>query len=285
MANHPNILILGASSLIAPWLVKRLTQNGFGGQCYSRTNIGYNPGNSFTWQEFDTNKTDRFRPQPQSIIISLLPLSLLPSLLPQIQDCRHLIAFSTTSIFSKQDSPASSERKLIQKIMSAEEQVIEFCNKNQTPWTLLRPTLIYDGQSDKNVTAIANFIKRWHILPIIHPADGLRQPVHADDLAIAVTTAVNNPNSFKHAFNLGGGEILSYREMVLRIFEATKQSPRIISLPSGLFKLICRYSKEGSAPQNRSAMFMRMNQDLVFDWSEARDTLSYSPRSFQPQFR
>jgi hypothetical protein len=285
MTTRPNILILGAGSLIAPWLVKRLSQKGFSGQCYSRSQINFELGDNFTWYPLEACLPEGFHPQPLSVVISLLPLWLLPSLLPQLQDCHQLIALSTTSIFSKVDSPDPAERRVIQQILEAEAQIINHCKQHQTPWTILRPTMIYDGRFDANVTAIANFINKWHILPLAKPANGLRQPVHADDLAAVVATAINNPASFQRAFNLGGGETLSYLEMVKKIFDVVGKRPRIIKVPTGILRAICRFSRQDSAVQSRVAMFTRMNQDLEYDWSEAHDTLNYSPRSFNPRFR
>ena len=79
------------------------------------------------------------------------------------------------------------------------------------PWTVLRPALIYGLGLDRNVTAAARFIRRWHCFPLGGPGKGLRQPVHADDLAAAALAALDLPAAEGQSFNLGGGETLSYR--------------------------------------------------------------------------
>jgi len=276
------MIILGASSLIAPWLMKRLCQIGLSGQCYSRKQICFDPTDAFTWKELDISLPMDFC--PKSIVISLLPLWLLPPLLSQLQGCQHLIAFSTTSIFSKSDSPNPEERQLIQRIKAAEKTIIQASTFKEIPWTILRPTLIYDGQYDQNVTAIAKFIHRWHILPLASPANGLRQPVHADDIASAVVATIKNPSSYNRSFNLGGGEILTYRQMVQRISQAMEKPSRIIPLPLKTILAICWVLQRVTTDGPNAAMFIRMNQDLVYDFTNARQALSYTPRPFQPDF-
>lgn len=276
-----NIIILGAGSLIAPWLVTQLRQKGIGGQCYSRRKIHLDKIDTFSWERLDITQPAKFR--PESIVISLLPLWLMPPLLPQLEDCQHLIVFSTTSIFSKCDSPNPEERELIKKIKAAEKKVIQTSTVKKIPWTILRPTLIYDGQYDQNITAIAKFIQRWRVLPVASPAKGLRQPVHADDIAAAVVAAIKNPSSYNHSFNLAGGEILTYHQMVQRIFCAMGKPSRILPIPLKIILAICKTIRF-ITPGPNAAMFIRMNQDLVYDFSDARQALNFTPRHFQPDF-
>ena len=277
------IIVLGASSLIAPWLLKRLTQKGMSGHFYSRKKINVDQADNFTWKALDITLPTNF--SPDSILINLLPLWLLPPLLPQLQNCQHLIAFSTTSVYGKNDSPNLTEQKLIKTIKEAEKKVIRISAEQRIPWTILRPTMIYDGHSDQNITAMAKFIQKWRILPVANPATGLRQPVHADDLATAVVAAVENPSSFNRSFNLGGGEILSYHQMAQRIFQAMGKPPRIIPLPLKLILTTCNLVNLITTKGPNAAMFMRMNQDLIYDFTNAVKALNYNPRPFLPDFQ
>lgn len=285
MSPKLNILILGATSLIAPWMVKRLARTGLSGQCYSRAQISFDGYENFIWKVLDITFPTAFSPQSQSIVISLLPLWLLSPLLPQLQGCQQLIAFSTTSIFGKSDSPNPEEQKLIKAVKAAEDEIIQVLAKQGIPWTILRPTLIYDGHNDHNITAMARFIQKWRILPVAGPANGLRQPVHADDLAAAVIAAIENPLSYNRCFNLGGGEILTYRQMARKVFQAMGKCPIILPLPPKLIYIICGLLKRVAKDGPNAAMFMRMNQDLIYDFTDAQQALNYTPRLFRPDFQ
>ncbi|OAD19781.1 NAD-dependent epimerase/dehydratase [Candidatus Thiomargarita nelsonii] len=143
-------------------------------------------------------------------------------------------------------------------------------------WTVLRPTLIYGCGIDKNVTFIAQLIRRFGFFPILGRGTGLRQPVHADDLAAACLQACLSPAAVNKAYNLSGGETLTYRDMVEAIFQQLGKKPRIISIPLPVFKILSRIMTRLPV-----AMITRMNQDLCFDHTAAYHDFAYSPRTFR----
>lgn len=287
--NRPEntVEILGPGSLPGPYLLRQLSEAGLSGRQHSRRppRQENTSGNNFPWAALDCLHPGDWSPEPRAAVISLLPLWLLPDLLPRLAQCRHLIAFGSTSLFTKTDSEDPRERALAETLASAEANIVTACREMGVPWTLLRPTLVYDEGRDQNVSAIARFVKRWGTFPIARPGCGLRQPVHAGDLARAALLALDNPKAFNRAFNLSGGETLTYRQMVERIFHALGRPPRILPvpllLPEALFKISRGLRRSPYSP----ALFRRMNQDLCFDSSEAAAALGYAPRPFRPSFQ
>jgi nucleoside-diphosphate-sugar epimerase len=69
-------------------------------------------------------------------------------------------------------------------LAEAEAEVERFCAEPGVAWTILRPTLIYDEGRDGNVSRLAGLIRRFGVLPLSGEGEGLRQPVHAEDLAV-----------------------------------------------------------------------------------------------------
>jgi len=73
--------------------------------------------------------------------------------------------------------------------------------------------------------------------------------------------------------------------MVERIYQGMNRSPAIFPLPPSLLKFAMKCAtlvlKTGYSPE----LFTRMNSDLTFDSSAAREKLSYAPRPFYPQFK
>jgi len=103
--------------------------------------------------------------------------------------------------------------------------------------------------------------------------------VHAQDVAAACVAALDADHLADRAYNLAGGETLTYREMVTRVFAGLGREPILPSLPAWMFRLalIClrvfpRYRRWSMA------MVDRMNQDLVFDHSDAVRDFGYTPR-------
>jgi nucleoside-diphosphate-sugar epimerase len=144
---------------------------------------------------------------------------------------------------------------------------------------VLRPTLIYGLGFDQNVCSIVRFIKGFRFFPIAEEGIGLRQPVHADDLALAVLNLLDKPTSYGKCFNLCGGEQITYRQMVGRIFDALGRKRRIPVIKH-LPLFLDLYSALLRKPDINGEIARRMNNDLIFDDSEARESFAYHPRPF-----
>jgi nucleoside-diphosphate-sugar epimerase len=194
---------------------------------------------------------------------------------------RRLVALSSTSRFSKDDSDDAEERQVARCLRNAEEQVQAWAQRHGVEWVILRPTLIYGFGQDKNIAEIARFIRRFGFFPLFGKANGLRQPIHAADVAGACLAALQASCAANRAYNIAGGEKLTYRDMVARVFTALGRRPRLATVPLWVFRLavtlLCclpRYR------QWSAAMAERMNRDLVFDHSDAERDLGFKPRGF-----
>jgi nucleoside-diphosphate-sugar epimerase len=191
------------------------------------------------------------------------------------------VAVSTTSRYTKKESSSEEERIFVSEIVAGEEALIEWAQANEASWTLLRPTMIYGFGMDKNVCVIANFIHRFHFFTTLGKASGLRQPIHARDVAAACHAALQRDAAANQSYNLSGAEIISYREMVNRIFHVLGKRPRFVQIPLWMFSVAVSIVR--ILPRFRSwssAMAERMNQDMAFDHDAAARDLGFTPQGF-----
>ena len=283
-------VILGAGSQIAPFLSRQLAAAGYAGDMISRhqpapeASPQLAPHPAFPWSAGDLNHAAEWSPPNGAWLFATVPLWLLPDALEHWPRVAGVVAFSSTSAVTKADSPDIAEQQLAQRLQQAEQRVLALCADRAIPCSLLRPTLIYGTGRDRNVSAIAGFIRRFGFFPLASPANGLRQPVHAADLAAAAIACIDNPTANGQAFNLPGGETLSYRDMVRRIFVALGKRPITPALPLPLLKTGLRLAGRVLPCHYSPALFERMNQNLRFDPASATGALGYQPRSFQPEF-
>ena len=130
-------------------------------------------------------------------MLSLSPVWHLPPALGALKarGMRRLVAFSSTSVTAKAASPDAYEgrRMTARSLAEGEARVRAFCAAEGVAWTLLRPTLIYAEGQDQNVSRLASLIRRFGVLPLAGKGEGLRQPVHADDLAQGGLIAAAEP--------------------------------------------------------------------------------------------
>jgi len=279
LVDKPTVGVLGASSFVGRELLRLLDQKGISALAYSRNPSRFStPSVPFC----GISAAQFLASAPIHDWVSLCPIHALAGLLPllELAGVRHLVAVSSTSKFTKIDSADASERRLAESLDSAEKHIRAWGEARGVRVFILRTTMIYDGIHDANVAAIAGFVRRFGWYPVLAPASGLRQPIHARDVAAACISALtwNLPSA---DYNISGGEILTYRRMVERVFESLGLRPRIPSLPSILLR--CGVPFLRLLPRFRHlsfSMFQRMNNDLVFDHSEALRDLDFRPGSF-----
>ena len=277
-------VIVGASGMVGRHLLRRLADRGVAGQCLTRRAVPAShempPG--FSWSVLPADGDVRV--PPDAALFSLAPIAALPPLIARLTGGGRLVALSTASVTYKADSSDPAERAAMETVRRAESEVGRLCRERGIAWTILRPTLIYDPGRDRNVSAIAAVARRFRFVPVVWPASGRRQPIHADDVAQAMVAALDAPGAADAILGLPGGETLSYRNMVRRIFEALGRRPVLLYLPLGPARMVFRAWRMATGADYSPAMLERMNRDLTFDPAPARDILGTTCRPFRPEF-
>jgi nucleoside-diphosphate-sugar epimerase len=274
------VLVLGATSLVGRFLTPRLAARGEVAALSRRPPADGPAG--VRWIEGEVGDPDLAARLPAAkTVFSLMPIWLLPAALPALQagGMRRLVAFSSTSRFTKAASPHAEERAVAQRLAEGEAAAMA----SGAAWTILRPTLIYAEGRDGNVTRLARLIARFGVLPLAGRGEGLRQPVHADDLAVGALAAAASSAAENRAYELPGGETLAYREMAARIFQALGKPPRLVSAPPALWRLGLTLASP-LLPGATAAMGSRMAEDLTFDPAPAQRDFGWAPRPFRPDF-
>jgi len=281
-----NILITGASGQIARFMLPLLVRQGHACLCISRNEHADSKGVHWIRADLHHDMTETLQLEHVDVWIHLaiLPLAIAHMELAASIGVYRFIAFSSTSIYTKQTSDNREEKRTIEELTEAASSIQSLCQQYKIAWTLFRPTMIYGSGMDQNITFIQQVIQRFGFFPVAGVAKGLRQPVHAGDLASACVAVLDQEQSMNKAYNLSGGEILSYQEMVKRIFCAMNRSPRVVRLPVPLYKGVIHLLKRVSGRYAfvHPSMVGRMNMNMVFDHSDATNDFGYKPRQFQP---
>lgn len=279
------LVILGGRSLVAPHLMRQLTEAGLSADVISRRPLDLPPG--FRSLALDLAQVRLWMPPENAIVISLAPIWVLARNLPRLMGVQSIIAVSSTSRFGKADSADPKERLIAENLETAENILHSWCQQSNTNYTILRPTMIYDGVLDSNVTRIARIIQRIRTFPVASPGSGLRQPIHADDVAAAIMGALGNAAVYNKALNIAGADIITYRQMVERIFESLGRKPRPLMLPTGKLEAMFKFGVKLGFLKEKFGfpVFRRMNEDLVFPCEEGLKLLrDFKPRGFKPSF-
>jgi len=276
-----SIGVIGASSLVGQCILAKLSETDTPVYAFSRAQPRLSYKN-ITWLQINPLDTPA-NPTRITHWICVMSIWQLADYFPLLEryGADRIIALSSTSALSKQDSSEAQEVKLAQQLQSGEQALQQWASTHNVAWIILRPTLIYGFGKDKNISEITNFIRRFGFFPLLGTANGLRMPVHANDVANACIDSLKKHNISKRIYNISGAETLPYQEMVTRLFIAIEKKPKFIKIPLVLFKLAL--SCLHIIPRYRHwtpAMAERMNKDLVFSHEAATQDFGYQPSTF-----
>lgn len=255
--------IIGARSLVAHYLVARLGRSSV--KLFSRQG----PMCALT----EVRSGEPLTSTALSRLFYLAPIWTFEQHAESIErsGVKRIVALSSMSASSKRFSADPSERILAASLIEGEEKLLAWARESGASAMIIRPTMIYDGVRDKNVATLVRFIERFGFMPVAGAGAGLRQPLHAGDLAEALVRAMQSSLSMR-CDPLGGSETFSYAELVRRIFLQLGRHPRIVRLPLPMLRGFIRIARLCGLPWTEE-MADRMNRDLTADDRDLRELL------------
>ncbi len=272
------ILLLGGSGPVGKFLIDRLAGQGVQLMAVSRRQP-IQTADHVIWVQHDLDQGPL--DVQASVLVSLGPLR---HVLDQVRAGRRIgrvIALSSASTLFKMGSSDPLERALMTDLAESEQALNEACRAREIELTLLKPAMIYGTGQNANVERLAGLMGRLRMVP--YCGRGLRQPVHADDLARLIVGCIIRGRSTSGTWVLGGGETLDYRAMLVRIASARGQRIRPIQAPALLIRAFLGIAHSlGRMRDIRPVMIERQRLDLVVDDSPARENLDWNPRPFRP---
>lgn len=279
----PVVGVIGATSLVGDHLLQQLVASGRPVVAFSRGDVSGREG-AIEWRRLPQPGEAGATGDGIADWIVVAPVWVIPEHLVLLQSAgaRRIVALSSTSVFVKHDSSDAREQAVAAQLSHGEAALTDWCDRAGVQWILLRPTLIYGEGRDQNIAAAARFIRRFGFFPLIGSAQGRRQPVRAADVAAACMAALDARNVSGRAYNISGGEVLAYSDMIAAVFMAMGRRPRMLRVPAPAVRLGVRLLR--LLPGFRhitAAMADRMAQDLVFDHADAVRDLGYEPQPFR----
>ncbi len=279
------LVVCGATSQVGDYLLPRARAAGFRILALTRGERAGRIGNQdIWWVHPDFLRALAVRENlPRHAWIHLAPIWILQQYAEPIGRLGpgRLVALGSSSIDTKKTSGSAREREVVTRLALGENIARSLGERLGIGVTVFRPTMIYGNRNNSNIAFLATLSRRLRFLPIVGDGQGRRQPVHAGDVASACLAVLDKPDTFDKIYYLGGGEVLEYREMLRRVLAQAGVAPRILSIPGAAARFALRIvSRVPGLTFLTPEMVDRMNDDLVFDCSPAREDFGYRPREF-----
>jgi nucleoside-diphosphate-sugar epimerase len=151
-------------------------------------------------------------------------------------------------------------------------------------YCILRPSWAY-GPEDK---ALNKFVFMTRVLPVV-VIPGVRtqlvQPVHVDDIALAVARMFEREEAWGRVLEIGSDEVMSMRQVVETLLEVLGKRRLIVHVPAPLAKFGTAPLRLLPKPPMTPLGVDFAIQDGIVDTSEMKKVLAVEPRSLADGLR
>ncbi len=149
-------------------------------------------------------------------------------------------------------------------------------------YTIVRPSMIYGSELDKNMHRLLRFLDRSPVFPMFGSGENLWQPVYHEDCARGVYEALVRLVAVGEDYDLPGAEALTYLELVRSAASALGRKPRIVRLPLEPVRRSLVAAERLRLPLPiKSEQVLRIREDKAYPYDKAERDLDYAPRPFR----
>jgi len=146
--------------------------------------------------------------------------------------------------------------------------------------TILRPSIVF-GQEDQFFNRFGRLARLLPFMPVI-AGNTRMQPVYVGDVADAVLAAAEREDAQGRTYELGGPQVLSFRELLRFVLTATGQRKPLVDVPVGLARLQAALSEFlPSPPLTRDQLLMLERDNVVAEGALGLPDLGIQPKALE----
>lgn len=193
---------------------------------------------------------------------------LAPSLarLPALREIPRVVVVSTAAIHSRHRASIHVYREGEAALQRVRPDAL-----------IVRPTMIYGSDRDRNVHHVVNFAKRYRFLPLFGDGTGLLQPIHFEDLSMSLVRLLRGGAT--GVVEAGGREPLTIRAAAEHIFAELGLPTRLLRVPIGSATALGRVA-DHLAGTRIAEKIQRVLEDRIVDNHELIRLTGFAPRGF-----
>ncbi|MEK6960837.1 MAG: NAD-dependent epimerase/dehydratase family protein [Nanoarchaeota archaeon] len=289
-AQKTNVLVTGATGFLGRRLVPALLQCGYGVTCLVRGDPG--PG---LWADCRMIEGDL---RDEKSIAAALEGTHAVVHAGAVINPKDPSLFETVNVKGTKSLAEASKKARVHhfifissvdvghgtKYGNSKETGEEIVKTSGVPFTIFRPGPIYGVGDDKNIMELFNLVKTKKVMPVIGSGNNLRQPIHVDDVVLAIIRVICSGKAIGKTYYLGGPSI-THNEILAAMIEASDNRPTIVHLPSGLAKtLVMAVNKFGLGPNISRDQVRTLDSDKTGDLGPFEEDFKFKARPFKEGF-
>lgn len=146
--------------------------------------------------------------------------------------------------------------------------------------TIVRPSVLFGpgGGIQDSLQAVC----RLPLIPLFGRGNTRLQPVFVDDVATAIGAIMRRPESAGRTYELGGADLLAYRELLAQVLRSSERKRQLVPVPFPLWRLIAGMLAILPQPPLTISQVQLMERDNVADPEiPGFKELSLSPRGIR----
>jgi uncharacterized protein YbjT (DUF2867 family) len=273
-------LVIGGTGFTGSYVVPRLLQAGYEVTCLVRqtSDRSHLPGKYVDFVEGsleDVESLTRAMQRHDTLVcIASLGFGHAPGLVRAAEDAaiRRAIFISTTALFTQIPAKSKAVR------LAAEAAIVH----STLPYTILRPTMIYGSDRDRNMMRLIRFLQRSPVIPVAGSGQRLMQPIYVDDVARAVVSALKTQVTLRRTYNIAGARPLTLDEIIDTICRILGRRVRKLHVPLGPIAAALHAFERLHLPfPIRAEQILRLNEDKAFAWDDAARDFGFDPISLE----
>ena len=145
--------------------------------------------------------------------------------------------------------------------------------------TIIRPSVVF-GAEDDFTNRFAS-MARLPLLPVIAPKTRF-QPVFVRDLGQAIAKAALEPQRFGgHSYDIAGPDVMTMRELNLRIAALAGQSPEVLEVPDFVAAGMAKLGFLPGMPLSRDQWLMLQDDNVAADDARGLDAFGIVPTALE----
>lgn len=145
---------------------------------------------------------------------------------------------------------------------------------------ILRPSIVF-GPEDHFFNRFAGMARMLPFMPVVC-GNTRFQPVYVGDVADAVLAATTRADVEGQTYELGGPEVVSFRDLMAMILDITGRRKRLVEMPDGLVRLQARLGEHlPGKPLTRDQLAQLQRDNVVAPGAKGLAELGLQPHAIR----